>query len=61
MEKIGDIAPEVLLDLRKFSICKYLYQLISKYEFIQVKSPDELKAFISEVDAITQIHKPDQP
>ena len=57
MEKVGEIAEEVLLDLRKFSMCKYLYQLISKYEFIHVKTPEELKKFIDEVDAITQIHK----
>ena len=59
MDKLGPIAEEVLLDLRKFSMCKYLYQLISKYEFIQVKNPDELKAFIEEVDAITATHRHD--
>ncbi len=57
MEKVGDIAEEVLCDLRKLSISKYLHQLISKYEFIQVKTPDDLKKFIEEVDAITAVHR----
>ncbi len=57
MEKIGDIAPEVLCDLRKYSMLKYLGRLIEKYNYTQVKTPEQLQAFIEEVDAITQIHK----
>jgi hypothetical protein len=58
MAKIGDIINEATLcDLRKYSMLKYLGRLIEKYNYQQVKTPEQLKAFIDEVDAITKIHK----
>jgi hypothetical protein len=57
MEKIGDIAPEVLCDLRKYSMLKYLGRLIEEYNYTQVKTPDELRGFIERVDEIMAVHR----